>query len=87
VIRSLGSNSGMASQLAAFQLRFGDWRELFRQLERYDKITKADILRVAKSTFVPSNRTFAILETIPDTGPGPAPAPQASDSEEEAVQP
>ncbi|MGE0405927.1 MAG: M16 family metallopeptidase, partial [Candidatus Korobacteraceae bacterium] len=75
LIRGLGSNRGMARQLAAFQTRFGDWRELFRQLDRYDKITKADILRVAKSTFVPSNRTVAILETIP-AQPKPRPTPE-----------
>ncbi len=63
LIRSLGSNSGMAEQLALYQTRFGDWRELFRQLDRYDKITKADIMRVARDTFVASNRTVGILET------------------------
>jgi predicted Zn-dependent peptidase len=68
LIRSLGSNRGMAEQLAIYQTRFGDWRELFRQLDRYDKITKADIMRVAKKTFVESNRTVAILQTTPAPG-------------------
>jgi predicted Zn-dependent peptidase len=73
IIRSLGSNRGMAEQLAIYQTRFGDWRELFRQLDRYDKITKADIMRVANKTFVESNRTVAILETTPAPGAQPQP--------------
>jgi predicted Zn-dependent peptidase len=74
LLRSLGSNAGMARQLAIFQMRFGDWRELFRQLDRYDKITKADIMRVANKTFVASNRTVAMLETMPPPGTTPQPA-------------
>jgi predicted Zn-dependent peptidase len=73
LIRSLGSNSGMASQLAVYQARFGDWREIFHQLDRYDKITKQDIIRVAKSTFTASNRTVAMLQTIPAAGAAAAP--------------
>jgi predicted Zn-dependent peptidase len=71
LIRSLGSNRGMAEQLAIYQTRYGDWRELFRELDRYDKITKADIMRVAKKTFVDSNRTVGILETVAAAG-GPS---------------
>ena len=73
VLRSLNSNSGMASQLATFQARFGDWRELFRQLDRYDKVTKADVMRVAKATFLPTNRTVGVLETAPPANPAAAP--------------
>jgi predicted Zn-dependent peptidase len=71
LIRSLGSNRGMAEQLAIYQTRYGDWRELFRELDRYDKITKADIMRVAKKTFVDSNRAVGILETVAAAG-GPS---------------
>jgi predicted Zn-dependent peptidase len=63
LLRGLDSNSGLASELATFQARFGDWRELFRQLDRYDKVTKEDIKRVADQTFVPENRTVGIIET------------------------
>ena len=41
----------------------GDWRELFKNEERLEKVTKADIKRVAEKTFVPSNRTVAVIET------------------------
>jgi predicted Zn-dependent peptidase len=62
LIRSLDSNEGLATQLASMQLRYGDWRELFRQLDRYDRVTKEDIKRVAAKYFVPENRTVGILE-------------------------
>lgn len=65
LLRSLDDNEGLAANLATFQMRFGDWRELFKQLERIDKVTKADIRRVAQATFVPSNRTVGTIETAP----------------------
>ena len=75
LIRGLGSNSGLAAQLATFQARYGDWRELFRQLDRYDKVTKADIRRVANKTFVPANRTVGIIESTKMAG-APASKPE-----------
>lgn len=68
LVRRLASNQGLANQLATFQARFGDWRELFRQVERIDKVTKADIRRVAQSTFTPENRTVGILESTQMAG-------------------
>ena len=64
LIRGLADNAGLAQQLAIFQARFGDWRELFRNVERIDKVSKADIRRVANKTFVESNRTVGISETV-----------------------
>lgn len=63
LIRSLDSNSGLAANLALNHARYGDWRELFRQVERIEKVTKEDIRRVANKTFVESNRTVGLLET------------------------
>ena len=48
-IRGLASNSGLALQLASYQTLYGDWRELFREVERIDKVTAADVKRVANS--------------------------------------
>jgi len=62
LIRGLDSNSGLARQLAVTQARLGDWREMFRYLERLDKVTKEDVMRVAKATFVPQNRTVGTIE-------------------------
>ena len=63
LIRSLGSNEGLANSLALYQARYDDWRELFRSVDRIDKVSKADIRRVANQTFVPTNRTVGIIET------------------------
>jgi predicted Zn-dependent peptidase len=62
LLRGLGDNEGLASQLAEYQQRYGDWRELFRQLDKIDKVSKADIRRVANKTFVETNRTVGILQ-------------------------
>jgi predicted Zn-dependent peptidase len=63
LLRGLADNQGLANSLAEYQTRYGDWRELFRQLDKVDKVTKADIRRVANATFVASNRTSAWVET------------------------
>jgi predicted Zn-dependent peptidase len=49
--------------LAIYQTRYGDWRELFRSVDRIDKVTKADIRRVANETFNDNNRTVGVIET------------------------
>jgi predicted Zn-dependent peptidase len=75
LLRGLGDNQGLARALAEYQTRYGDWRELFRELDRVDKVTKADIRRVANQVFVPSNRTEAWIETAsPPEQSKPAPA-------------
>ena len=63
LIRGLGDNEGLATQLAIYQTRYGDWRELFRSVDRIDKVTKADIRRVANETFNDTNRTVGVIET------------------------
>jgi predicted Zn-dependent peptidase len=63
LIRGLASNEGLAEQLAIYQTRYGDWRELFRYLDRVDKVTKADIRRVANQVFQDNNRTVGIIQT------------------------
>ena len=63
LLRGLADNQGLANALAEAQTRYGDWRELFRQLDRVDKVTKADIRRVANQVFVETNRTSAEIDT------------------------
>ncbi|MGB9406568.1 MAG: pitrilysin family protein [Terracidiphilus sp.] len=63
LLRGLADNQGLANSLAEYQTRYGDWRELFLQLDKVDKVTKADIRRVANQIFVASNRTSAWIET------------------------
>jgi len=62
LLRGLADNQGLASALAEYQTRYGDWRQLFLQLDRVDKVTKADIRRVANEVFVATNRTSAEID-------------------------
>jgi len=63
LIRSLGNNQGLANQLIAYQTLYGDWRELFRQLDQLERVTKEDVQRVARQTFTEENRTVAKIVT------------------------
>jgi predicted Zn-dependent peptidase len=70
LIYSLKSNLGLAMSLTDYQTLFGDWRELFRYIERFDTVTKSDIRRVANQTFKANNRVVAQIETAaPQTPP------------------
>jgi len=65
LLRQLDNNSGLALQLALAQTELGDWRELFRQIDRIDKVTAADVRRVANQTFTLNNRTIAYIDNLP----------------------
>jgi len=60
-IRGLGSNEGMASNLAYFELIAGSWRYLLTFRETVKKIGAEDIQRAAKKYLNASNRTVATL--------------------------
>jgi predicted Zn-dependent peptidase len=77
LLRGLDSDQGLAQELALYQLRYGDWRELFLQLDRIDKVTKADIRRVANQVFTPANRTYAEIDP-PTQQASAAPAAKVS---------
>src|SRR5215469_8761533 len=68
LIRGLADNEGLATQLATYQTRYGDWRELFRSVDRIDQVTKADIRRVANEVFTDANRTVGIIEIARGAG-------------------
>jgi predicted Zn-dependent peptidase len=82
LLRRLGNNQGLAIQLAQNQLRYGDWRELFRSVDRLDKVTKQDIRRVANKAFVDGNRTVAMIENTA-AKPQPPAAAGAADKKED----
>lgn len=64
LIRSLVSNSGMASQLTYFHMQTGDWRTLFSQLDELNAVTAEDVKRVSNEVFVHSSRTIGYLEPL-----------------------
>ena len=76
LLRGLADNQGLANALTEYQTRYGDWRELFLELDKVDKVTRADIRRVANQVFVASNRTSAEI----DTEAPPADAAPAADT-------
>lgn len=67
-LRQLKSNSGVAHELAAYQTLTGDWREMFKELEEIDRVTREDIMRVAKECFTKNNRTIVYLQPPKEGG-------------------
>jgi predicted Zn-dependent peptidase len=68
LLRALNNNLGLAMHMTDYHMLFGDWRELFRYITRFDHVTKADIRRVAKVLFQPTNRIVGMIETVPPPG-------------------
>ncbi len=62
-IGQLDSNNGLAMQLAAYQTRWGNWHEMFRELDRINAVTAQDIQRVANKYLTEENRVVAELNT------------------------
>ena len=65
ILGGLDSNTGLAQLLAKFEVLTGSWENLFTYLDKAQKVTPADIQRVAKATFVNTNRTVAYMEPAP----------------------
>jgi predicted Zn-dependent peptidase len=63
LIRQLNDNQGLATQLGDYQADYGDWQELFYEIDRIEAVSQADIRRIANHIFVPKNRTIGRIET------------------------
>ena len=61
LLRSLDSNSDMASLMLEYEVKTGSWKNLFQQIEQIEAVTAQDIQRVARSTFTPENTTIGRL--------------------------
>ncbi|HUS06232.1 MAG TPA: pitrilysin family protein [Bryobacteraceae bacterium] len=66
LLRQLDSNSGLASQLAFYQVEYGNWRTMFTGLEDINKVTADDVQRVARKYFNEAGKTVAFT-TKPET--------------------
>jgi predicted Zn-dependent peptidase len=67
-VRRLGSNFGLAFQLAGSATLFGDWRETFTFSRRLQEVSPHDIQEVVKRYFRKELRTVATLVKPSDTG-------------------
>ena len=79
LLRSLRSNQGLANTFSDYQTIFGDWREVFRYIDKLDAVTKADIRRVAQETFKASNRTIGKIVTETAQAPASDGAPASAE--------
>jgi zinc protease len=64
---SLSNPQAIATGALNSAIAQGDWRLMFLQHDRLDGVTPADIVRVARTYFKPSNRTVGYY--IPDASP------------------
>jgi predicted Zn-dependent peptidase len=62
LLRMMSNNPTMGSALASWQVLTGDWRNLFRYLDKINAVKPEDVQRVAKATFRDDNRTTGYLE-------------------------
>jgi predicted Zn-dependent peptidase len=65
LLRSLSSNSGMASLLTEYEVKTGSWRNIFAELADIEAINAEDVQRVAREMFVPTNRIVGKLISTP----------------------
>ncbi|WP_440999489.1 M16 family metallopeptidase [Fodinibius sp. SL11] len=63
LIRSLDSNSGLASALASAENLRGDWKKVFTDIEELNEVTVDDIQRVANEYLTKDNRTVGAIVT------------------------
>jgi predicted Zn-dependent peptidase len=63
-VRGLTGNRNLAGQLAMTQAMTGDWRNIFREVERIEAVTVEDVARVAAEIFQERNRTVAMSEKL-----------------------
>ncbi|HQG27612.1 MAG TPA: insulinase family protein, partial [Candidatus Ozemobacteraceae bacterium] len=64
LVNSLATNDQIAYNIAYYEILAGDWREMFRRgLDKLPAVTAADIRELAKTYFVPGNRSVALIRT------------------------
>lgn len=61
LVRSLGSNVGLAFRVGLAAATRGDWRTILTDMERLRGVTPDDIMRVASEYFTEENRTVGWL--------------------------
>ena len=75
--RTLSDPQSIATGALNTAIAQGDWRLMFLQHDRLEKVTPEDLVRVAKVYFKPSNRTVGYY--IPDAAPDRTEVPATPD--------
>ncbi len=65
--RSMATINGKANTIGSYELYFGDYKKLFTAPDEYNKVTLADVQRVAKVYLKKANRTVGILSSQEDS--------------------
>jgi predicted Zn-dependent peptidase len=65
--RQLTTNGDRAVELLIAELMDGDYQRIFRLARDYDRVTAADVDRVARARLTPQNRTIGVLVPKDDT--------------------
>jgi predicted Zn-dependent peptidase len=63
LVRQLNDNASLCFSLAHYEAVTGDWRNMFRSVDRIAEVTAEDVKRVANQYFTLKNRTVATLIT------------------------
>jgi predicted Zn-dependent peptidase len=63
--RTMETINGKANSLGTYELYFGDYKKLYEAPSLYEKVTKEDVQRVAKTYLTMRNRTVGYL--LPET--------------------
>ena len=77
--RTLADSQSIATGALNTAISQGDWRLMFLQHDRLEKVTPEDFVRVAKMYFKPSNQTVGYY--IPDPNPDRTVVPATPDLE------
>lgn len=62
--RTLETINGKANTLGSYELYFGDYKKMFSAPQEYEKVTAADIQRVAEKYLTKNNRTVGVLKDL-----------------------
>jgi predicted Zn-dependent peptidase len=62
-IRGIESNQGLAGQLASYEVLRGDWKELFKEVDRIDAVTREKVQEVARKYLTRKNATVGTMVT------------------------
>ena len=65
--RSMSTINGKANTIGTYETFFGDFNRLFEATSAYEKVTTADIQRVAKTYLRKANRTVGVLSSQEDS--------------------